>query len=57
MFNYIKETKAELKHVSWPSQKQVILFTILVIVVSLSVSVFLGLFDGIFKSILEKFVI
>ena len=57
MFTYIKETKAELKHVSWPSQKQVILFTILVVVVSLAVSIFLGLFDGLFKSLLEKFVI
>ncbi len=53
MINYIKETKAELKHVSWPTRQQTVMFTILVVVVSLSLAIFLGLFDGIFKRLLE----
>ncbi|MEN9647672.1 MAG: hypothetical protein RLY57_476 [Candidatus Parcubacteria bacterium] len=57
MFNYIKETKAELKHVSWPTKRQTIMFTVLVVLVSLAVSLFLGLFDGIFKRIIEALVI
>ena len=31
---YVKETKVELKHVAWPTKKQAVLYTVLVIVVS-----------------------
>jgi preprotein translocase subunit SecE len=57
MFNYIKDTKAELKHVSWPTRRQTVMFTILVIVISFGVSIFLGFFDGVFKKLLEALVI
>lgn len=53
--NYIKETKGELKHVSWPTKKQTTSFTILVIAVSVIVAAYLGLFDYIFIVILGKF--
>jgi preprotein translocase subunit SecE len=56
MFNYVKETRAEMKHVSWPTRKQVFMFTSLVIIISIVVSLFLGLFDGIFTYLLETFV-
>jgi len=42
--NYIKDTRNELKHVNWPTKKQTINFTILVIGVSLAVAVFMGFF-------------
>mgnify|MGYP001580064228 CR=1 FL=1 len=54
---YIKETKVELKHVSWPTRKQAMGFTMLVIVMSVVVSLYLGLFDSLFKFILEKVVL
>jgi len=53
LINYIKETKGELVHVSWPTRKQAIAFTIVVIIMSLLVSFFLGIFDFIFSKILE----
>jgi len=31
---YIKSTRAEMKHVSWPTRKQAIIFTIIVIAIS-----------------------
>ncbi len=43
--NYFKETAAEMKQVSWPSQKQAFTATILVVVISTLVSIFLGVFD------------
>lgn len=52
--NYIKDTKSELKHVSWPTKKQSIWFTVIVIIVSLIVSFFLGFFDFIFSLGLDK---
>ncbi len=53
LINYLKETKEELKHVSWPTQKQIMNFTILVIVISIFVAAFLGFFDTIFTRLLE----
>lgn len=55
--NYVKETRNELRHVSWPTRKQSIAFTIIVIVISLVVAAFLGFFDFIFSLLLTKFVI
>lgn len=47
--NYFKATMAEMKQVSWPSQKQALLYTVLVITISVLVSLFLGAFDFIFS--------
>lgn len=53
LFNYLKETKGELKYVKWLSRKETIRFTILVIIVSIFVSFFLGFFDFIFNRLLD----
>lgn len=55
--NYVKDTKGELKHVSWPTRQQTIIFTIIVILISLFVATYLGLFDFIFTKILEKYIL
>ncbi|MDP3763762.1 MAG: preprotein translocase subunit SecE [bacterium] len=55
--NYLKDTRGELKHVSWPTRQQSIVFTIVVIIVSILSAVFLGFFDFIFSLILQKFVL
>ena len=55
--NYLKEVRGELKHVSWPTQKQTIIFTILVIIVSIITAMLLGLFDFVFTSLLDRFVL
>jgi len=54
---YLKETKTELRHVSWPTRKQAVQFTALVIAVSLVFAAMLGFFDFIYDIILEKFII
>lgn len=51
--NYIKDTKAEMRHVNWPTREQTINFTILVIAISLFVAAFLGFFDFIFVYLLK----
>jgi preprotein translocase subunit SecE len=53
---YLKETKAELKHVSWPTRDQAILFTVIVVVFSIVVAAFLGAFDFIFTMGLKLFI-
>ena len=50
---YLSETKAELKHVSWPTRRQTIVFTVTVIVMSLGLGLLLGLFDSLFNALLK----
>lgn len=45
---YVRATLAELKHVSWPTQSQTVIYTSLVIAISLLVALFVSFFDLIF---------
>jgi preprotein translocase subunit SecE len=54
---YIKETRGEIKHVSWPTRRQAVLYTITVILISVGVALYLGLFDYIFEKLLQKLVV
>ncbi|OGG45124.1 preprotein translocase subunit SecE [Candidatus Kaiserbacteria bacterium RIFCSPHIGHO2_01_FULL_50_13] len=53
MWQYIKDTRGELRHVAWPTQMQTVIYTTLVIAISLFVAAYLGLFDFLFTSGLE----
>lgn len=53
--DYIKDTIAEMKHVSWPTQKQAIVYTALVVGVSVLVALFVALVDFGFKEGLDWF--
>ncbi len=53
---YLKDVKTELSHVSWPTQKQTIIFTALVVAISIVTSIYLGIFDFIFINLLKKFI-
>jgi preprotein translocase SecE subunit len=46
---YLKETRAEFKHVTWPKKQTAISYAVAVIVISLFTAYFLGLFDTIFQ--------
>ena len=54
---YVKDTMAEMKHVSWPTQVQAINYTLLVIGISIFIAVLLYLFDWIFLKLLTLFVL
>jgi preprotein translocase subunit SecE len=51
--NFLKESKSELKKVVWPSRKQTIASTFVVIVIVCLISVFLGLIDAGLSSIVK----
>jgi len=51
--NYIRETRGELKHVSWPTRRQAIAYTAIVMAISLTLAIFLGLFDYLFTFLLQ----
>lgn len=56
MWNYFKEVRAEMKHVSWPSRRQAIVYTVVVIAVSAATAVYLGLLDYVFGAIIKKII-
>ncbi len=49
LIKFLRDTRAELTHVNWPSRQHTILFTVVVILVSVIVGYLLGGFDFLFK--------
>ncbi len=43
-----------MKHVSWPSRQQVVVYTAVVVGISLGVAIYLGLLDYLFAAIIQK---
>lgn len=56
LLQYLRDTKGELAHISWPTRNKAILFTILVVVLSVFTAVYLGLFDSLFVYFIKTFV-
>lgn len=46
---YLQETKSELKKVTWPTKKQTINDTLLVLAMSVAMAAFIGILDYIFN--------
>ncbi|MBU4331768.1 preprotein translocase subunit SecE [Patescibacteria group bacterium] len=57
LIEYIKDSKTELKKVTWPTRQETIKHTLMVIGVSLGVAAFLGIVDYILSTIFESFVL
>lgn len=53
--NYVRDTAAEMKRVSWPTQKQAVVYTLLVIALSAVVALLLNAFDVVFTRVLDLF--
>jgi preprotein translocase subunit SecE len=51
---YIKATKEEMKQVTWPTRKEVMVSTLAVILISVGVAYFLWVFDTLFSAGLAK---
>lgn len=49
IINYLKESYAEMKKVTWPTKKETYRYTVLVIGISLATAAFLGALDEIFS--------
>ena len=57
IITFLKEVKVELKKVNWPTRKQTIKYTLIVIGVSLAVAVFLGGLDFLFTWLITNFLL
>lgn len=56
ILQFIVEAKAELMKVNWPTKRQTLNYTLIVVGVSLIVALYLGGLDYIFSTILKKFI-
>jgi preprotein translocase subunit SecE len=54
LLDYIRDTKGEMKHVSWPTKSQVIAYTLIVLVLSVVLALYLGFFDYIFTQVIDR---
>lgn len=54
---YLKETRNEMKHMNWPSKKQAINYTLLVVGISVVVALILALADYVFSLGIAKFIL
>jgi preprotein translocase subunit SecE len=54
IITFLKDVKIELAKVSWPTRRQTLQYTGVVILMSVFVAGFLGAWDGIFQFILNK---
>ena len=57
IINFLKEAKAELLKVNWPSKPQIINYTLTVIGISIAVAAFLGALDYFFSYLLKTFIL
>lgn len=54
--DYIREVRGEMKHVSWPTRRQAIIYTIVVVLVSLTTAVYLGLWDYVLTALVGRII-
>lgn len=52
---YLKETRTEIAHITWPTQRQTMVYTLLVVALSVVVGAYLGVLDSFFTKGLNWF--
>ncbi len=56
MITFIKQVRAELLQVTWPSKQEILRLTLVVIAISAVVGVYLGIVDALLTKLLELIV-
>ena len=56
VLDYIRESKAELNKVTWPTKQQLWYSTIIVVIVTLMASAYLGLVDLLLTGLFSKII-
>ena len=49
VLRYLKETRAEVRKVSWPTRKEALRLTLVVLAVTISMAIILGALDYVFS--------
>ncbi|HUV81096.1 MAG TPA: preprotein translocase subunit SecE [Patescibacteria group bacterium] len=53
---FLKEVRLEMKKVNWPTKKETVKYTLIVIGISLGVALYLGGLDFLFIALRNKFI-
>lgn len=56
LVRYFKETRAEVRKVSWPTREQTTNLTLIVLAVTVAMAIFLGVVDYIFATLIRLIV-
>jgi len=56
IITFFKEVKTEIKKVNWPTKKETLRYTLIVILVSIVTAIFLGGLDFALTTLLNKFI-
>jgi len=51
---YLKEVRAEMTNITWPTRKQTIFYTVTVLAISVLIAYYLGLLDFVFSKGLSQ---
>lgn len=54
ILQFLKDTRAELTHVVWPTRRKALLYALIIVVFSLALGYALGGFDSLFRLILKS---
>lgn len=57
MIQFVRESFAEVSRITWPSRREVVGLTTLVLVVSVAVAAYLGLLDEAFTWLVQRSVL
>lgn len=57
IITFLKEVQLEIKKVNWPTRKETLKYTLIVIGISLAVAAFLGGFDLIFNDLRNCYIL
>ena len=53
LVKYFRDTATELRQVKWPTNKQTLFYTALVIAISVIVALYIGAFDYLFSQVVS----
>ena len=53
LVRYLKETRAELRKVSWPTREEATNLTLIVLAVTIAMAIFLGAVDFVFSNLMR----
>jgi len=56
LISYLKNVQGELKHVVWPKSKQAIIYTGIIILVSVFVALYISGLDYVFTGVVNRLV-
>jgi preprotein translocase SecE subunit len=54
---FFSEAKTEIQHVNWPTRREAIRLTLVVIFIAVALALFLGAFDSIFSYLIKNFIL